>query len=96
MTPEELKKNWEKYALKMDDNGQTCPLKEMYQKYWGAYAGGLCFVLRDQPGDCDLLRPDKDGNCYTKVSLSGALLKKWILVGKFLKLKSTKKKRSTK
>lgn len=67
MTSEELKKNWKKYVMRYDDNGDLMLLKEFFVSC-EEYKGGLLFRFRDasQMEGCigDIFRPDENDNCH--------------------------------
>lgn len=97
MTLEELKKNWQEYALKLTD-GQTVAMREAYTlvTVGGEYKGGLLFEIKDLESTCDLFGVDENDICYTKVTVNTEFVDLWVPIGKFVKLKPRKKRRKAK
>ena len=97
MTLEELEKNWKEYALRFDESGEVIPLERMFKICMGKFEGGLLFDQGGKRGDiAAIFKTDASDNCFQKINAKDKSGDKWELVGKFLKLKPPRKKRSKK
>ncbi len=85
MTLDELKENWQLYAVELPD-GTVKPLKEMFMVCWGKHLDGLLFDPGGEQGaEGTILKPDGD-NCYIKSDPTAPEGEGWELVGRFIKL----------
>ncbi len=86
MTLDELKENWQLYAVELPD-GTVKPLKEMFMVCWGKYLDGLLFDPGGEQGaEAPILKPDDEDNCYIKSDPTAPEGEGWTLAGRFIKL----------
>lgn len=98
MTLEELKRDWKKYTF-IHNDGESAPLRRMYFRCIGEHEEeGLLFHMKiDVPERdmiCELVNVDELNNFYAKITINGVLIKKWVHIGKLVKSRVFRRKRS--
>jgi hypothetical protein len=93
MTLEELKENWQLYAVELPD-GTVRPLKDIFAFCWGNFLDGLLFDFGGQAdeklcealGEGMILKTDEEGNCYVYTGPWSHAEDSWTLEGRFVRL----------